>query len=666
MKFVTKAFSFFKIHAKQANTLLNWKNLLLLCAVILGFFLYRDYGISWDEPEMYQYAESSVKAYSLRDRFNGTFSLESTFGPTDLRYYGPSYLVFWGKPVLSLLEIIFPQSLTIELWHLTNYLFYVFSAWLFYRLAAKFMSKKAALVSTLLFWSQPVLFGSSWFNPKDIPFLVFFIGAIYFGFTALEGLDAVQPLSLQHPTRVAKGRFTPSLGLLVILFAISVMIGFSFFFNEQIEAFIHNQIISIYQLDGDVFLRKLFDHVASLATPETLSLYSAKAIALFKRIRVFLLTIFVVLSVWGGIMRKFPGFWNSLYTSVRAVCIDLWKAYIKVEKGKNIFSLLLAAFFLGAASSIRIIGPLAGLLIVIFSLLRYRWKSFPLLVVYAGLAFLVMYISWPFLWGNTIEGLLFVLTRNTEFPTLYNILFNGVIYPSTTLPRSYLPTLLAITLTEISLPLFLFGVVLWGIDLFRKREYVLEKAVLLLWFLIPLLYVILQRPPLYDSYRHFYFVLPPIFLFCGFILDKLFKKISVNGLQTILVVVLLFPAFIGIVQLHPYEYAYYNTYAGGFRNAALSYEVDYWVTCYKELAQQMVLSTDPAENIYVAFTPDLVIPYVGDGYTVSKMEDISFPENSLIFLPRRWQYIQLYPEYPVAYEVEVNGVTLCVARGTNP
>ena len=45
---------------------------------------------------------------------------------------------------------------------------------------------------------------------------------------------------------------------------------------------------------------------------------------------------------------------------------------------------------------------------------------------------------------------------------------------------------------------------------------------------------------------------------------------------------LLVPGLIGIAELHPYEYVYYNALMGGTSGAAEKYELDYWCVSGRE------------------------------------------------------------------------------------
>ena len=53
----------------------------------------------------------------------------------------------------------------------------------------------------------------------------------------------------------------------------------------------------------------------------------------------------------------------------------------------------------------------------------------------------------------------------------------------------------------------------------------LQAVLVLLWFALPLAYVLIARPPLYDGMRHFLFIIPPVFIFAAFALEFVFGLI---------------------------------------------------------------------------------------------------------------------------------------------
>ena len=53
------------------------KPILILLAVniLIGFLVFRDYGLSWDEPLFYDYSDALGYAYSPREWLSGNFDI---------------------------------------------------------------------------------------------------------------------------------------------------------------------------------------------------------------------------------------------------------------------------------------------------------------------------------------------------------------------------------------------------------------------------------------------------------------------------------------------------------------------------------------------------------------------------------------------------------------
>jgi hypothetical protein len=99
--------------------------------------------------------------------------------------------------------------------------------------------------------------------------------------------------------------------------------------------------------------------------------------------------------------------------------------------------------------------------------------------------------------------------------------------------------------------------------------------------------VLLRQPPMYDGFRHFLFITPPLFVLCGIALETIFQRVQHNWMRAILLLALLLPEIIPDVDLHPYQYTYYNQFVGGTGEAAQRFETDYWLTCYKEAVENL-------------------------------------------------------------------------------
>lgn len=165
---------------------LDFVSILLIIAINLaiGVAVLPDYGESWDEARLYEYAGQSLEAYrALFDK-----NIEVDFGTDDLRYYGPAYLM-GASLFVQAVHGAFPHTPVIDLWHLGNFLCLQFGLLCFYFLLRRFMEILPALSATLLFASQPLIWGHGFINPKDIPFMAFFTASIFFGLMMLEDFE---------------------------------------------------------------------------------------------------------------------------------------------------------------------------------------------------------------------------------------------------------------------------------------------------------------------------------------------------------------------------------------------------------------------------------------------------------------------------------------------
>jgi hypothetical protein len=458
--------------------------ILLAFNILIGLFTFKDFGLSWDEPLFYDYAKALPYAYSPKEWFSGNFNLENAYGSSgsDHANRGPAYILL-AQPIVNQLEN-FGMDLA-SAWHLVNFLTFQLGVYLLYRLSKRWMSLPAATVAAAFFAWQPLLWGHAFINPKDPPFLVFFTGAVCFGFEMVDSL-------FENPKELTSNR--------------------------------------------------------------------------------------------------------------------------TIQKLKPFGSILIAAFFLGIATSIRVLGPLAGLLVFLYSLTKLSKDEIPLWLKFFGIygiaTLLVVVVTWPYLWTNPLQRFVEAFGFMSDNPTHLQVLFNGALYEADQLPRRYLPTLLALTLTEPTWILFGAGLVVSLWTQIKKRNdlnwSLLSSFFLLLsWFFIPFLYVILRKPPMYDGYRHFLFMLPPVFIFAGFAIDKILNAIQARWVTVALLVIIFIPS-VAALQLHPYEYAYYNSLTGGTSGAFRTYETDYWLTCYKDAVQQFDIQNN---LLYVKREPYIAAYY---------------------------------------------------------
>jgi hypothetical protein len=632
--------------------------ILLLIGLIAGITLFRDFGASWDEPDLYAYADQSIRAYSIQDRINGQFSLDSLLGPDNLRLYGPAYLVF-GKVLVNGIKSLAPGAMEIDLWHLVNFLVFVFGTIILYFLLLRWIKPPAAFSSALLFFTQPVLFGISWIDPKDIPFMVLFICSVYFGLMLVDHvaltLNKIEISPSDHSVEVAltskeiRRWFWIAGGLIALSL---LLLGFS----PSIENIIRQTIVGMNGRAAGDPIRSLFSNLAQNANQVPLDAYAEKAVFLFRSSSYVLFVITLVLAAFTASIHFFPKWIGAFTRNCRMVFSSLFQH----GTGRSIQVVLLASFFLGISTTVRVLAPLAGLFIAVELVRKAKWKSIPVLGVYGILSIVFAYVAWPYMWQNTISRFSEVFFHMADNPVGVGVLFQGTVYESKDLPIQYLPVLLGITITIPVIIFSLWGMVVRVVKFFRERK-LSDSFLMAAWFFIPLAYVLIFRPAMYDNYRHFLFILPPVFYFCSIALEWIFSRTH-KLIQILIVLVTLLPGLVGLVHLHPYEYSYYNALAGGLYGAAGKYETDYWLTCYRELTLQINDNEADASNLFVAFMPSLVKYYSAPRFEVLKANDPSYPAGSLLLLPMRREASTQFPDLPVAYRVVKDGVSLCLAR----
>ena len=425
--------------------------LVLFIAILGGYLIADDYGISWDEPHIYNYGEYALNAYSL---FLHPQDLAG-YVYDHLNYYGPAH--FMISRSLSRLMLLFNSTWSVGAAnHFIYFLTFILGALAFYLLSKRWMSKGAALGSTLLFTTQPLLLGHAFINPKDGPFMAFFIASIFFGV-------------------------------------------------------------------------RIFDDVPKLD----------------------------------------------------------WK------------KILIAGIVLGLTTSIRVIAPMAGVLVLLYGLIKSPRITLKVAPLYAAITIIIMYLTWPFLWKAPIANFFGSIKMASDFPFEGGTtLFRGLMYPIDYLPLRYIPSFLTFQLTESALILILMGALVSILSLIKDKKW--EPFLFFAgWFMAPTLWLIISRSALYDNARQLLFLWPPLFIVAGLGLDKLFQIKPTLLWKSVLILLFLFPGINACIQLHPYQYVYYNSLAGGVGGASREYELDYWGTSFKEAIEYINQTADFGTQVVV-------------------------------------------------------------------
>jgi hypothetical protein len=279
-----------------------------------------------------------------------------------------------------------------------------------------------------------------------------------------------------------------------------------------------------------------------------------------------------------------------------------------------------------------------------------------------------MFATWPFLWGSPIRNFVEVFRLMSDNPTNLSVLFNGDVYRAGDLPRRYFPFMLAVALTEPTLPLFAIGVIAGYWKLIRERQNsqkIISLSLILFWFFVPVAYILIRRPAMYDGIRHFLFVLPPLFIFTGFVFEFPRRYIQSFWLRASLFLLLLLPGIVGSVQLHPYQYTYYNSFVGGTNGAFRRYETDYWLTCYKESVERLNQRTSEPAALFVKREAYIAATYANNNIRVRELRgalnEVDTGDYVLIGT-RTNEDRSTYRDAPIVVEVKRGDATFCIVR----
>ena len=627
--------------------------LLLMFYLIIGAVTVVDYGESWDEQKRYLYATQSLAAYS-----GDYVGLRTEKGP---------FYVMIAKLGSDFLRRIFTGWLPIESWHFMHFLSYLLGIFFFYVICLRFLNKWAAMGAVLLFSTQPLIWGHAFINPKDIPFMAFFLGSVALGFQMVDAALAVpgaekttseraelRPASLRQRLTNEWNERKPGtkhllgamIGFLVVSLAGIIIL------SPWIRQAIADLIQQAYTSGSNNFLGRIFLSQAENINRIPLEAYIHKGVARYNQLLgLFIILVSGLILLLGIIL--FP-------KSAK----EIWHSAIKPSH--NVTSVLLAGIMLGLVTAIRPLGPAAGALVALYFLLKAGWISLPTLAAYFAIALLVTYLTWPSLWGSPIKTYIWSLSESSDFPWGGKVLFNGIDLELNQIPRSYMPKLMTLQFTETSLALFLAGLVVVVIQSFKQTVDWKSMLVLSTWAFLPLLAVIVFRPTLYDNFRHFFFILPPLFLIAGIGLQAILDRLRSPLWKTLVVALAIFPGVYGMITLHPYQYVYYNRLAGGLQGAFRRYEMDYWATSYRE-AIEFLNNTAPKRSKVIVWGPDQAVrKFARRGLVIREYhpEESSEIENAdyAIISTRYNKDLYLFPEGKTILEIGRGGAVLTVVK----
>lgn len=256
-------------------------------------------------------------------------------------------------------------------------------------------------------------------------------------------------------------------------------------------------------------------------------------------------------------------------------------------------------------ANVRVVGALffaIGELLYLFGGEKEKFVKRLRTAVGLGSVCLLLYVlMMPALWENPVQGIIEILTSFSNFSRWGGAnYYLGQWYPEGTEPWHYIFVWIFAT-TPIAYTVCFTGGLLCAIKKFVKKEKDITPILLCgLCTLIPILYLLVGHPVVYNGWRHFFFLHPLFLYFAILFVDEMERGLFGNKHVFYLVVSGLGGSFIitssWMLKNHPYEYVYFNPLIREY--AMENLEKDYWaVSEYVHLKE--IVKEDKSDLIKV-------------------------------------------------------------------
>jgi hypothetical protein len=382
------------------------------------------------------------------------------------------------------------------------------------------------------------------------------------------------------------------------------------------------------------------------------------------------------LGLWGMIefFRRYPVFKKRLLVAT-GIAVGLCMA-------TRVAGMVLLAYFTAAVVVVVIIRLWENRKNLYWQrFMRGLWPWLIALPCVSLIAYATLFPWWPAshrdllsISGATLQEL---HTRASDIP----LFFRGAIIWAADAPFYYTLWMFLIKVTE----LMLIGLILLvPFSWLRLRAYFTTDrsmrlapalVVLLLGGFFPLFYLTWTAPALHNGARHFLFVFPALCVCAAWAYLQANDWIQANrptlwrAALLVFALLVLFP-LTQLIKLHPYQYVYFNSLAGGVAGAYGSYESEYWFTCSKHAVEELQLQldadpvlmpTDGTVQIFVLGPRQVVEPFIPGHFEIVGDPNLAdfLILNTQMLMHTRYAGEELF-------RIERMGAPLCVVLRNQP
>lgn len=286
----------------------------------------------------------------------------------------------------------------------------------------------------------------------------------------------------------------------------------------------------------------------------------------------------------------------------------------RLIKEVSLKNVIMFAFVGALAFNVKLLGAWIFGILGIYALCMYiatgrfnlhiMWKTLGCISLWLLFYLLLTPASW--------SGIIAFFQYNFSYAVNYDlwhdyVLFDGQMIHKdyTGMPRKYLPVMMLLTipvpilvLTAGGFCISIYEIIKGGMKrIWSETGYVF---CILMIGIIPACYAVLAATPLYNGWRHLYFIYAPIIVAAGYCAAKIAKSAKKSGKEWLASACgggyLLFLA-IGILLNYPNEHSYYNILGGS--GIVERYELDYWDLSVKEALEALLDVEKTGEQIHV-------------------------------------------------------------------
>jgi glycosyltransferase involved in cell wall biosynthesis/tetratricopeptide (TPR) repeat protein len=229
--------------------------------------------------------------------------------------------------------------------------------------------------------------------------------------------------------------------------------------------------------------------------------------------------------------------------------------------------------------------------------------------------YLIAVLFWPYAHPDIIGKPLEALKIMSNFFVNIGMLYDGSKILSNQIPWFYIPKYILYTAPIIVLIGSAMGLGAIA-NMFKVNKQQFIFALFLVFTIVfPVAYAVKKHSSLYDGWRHFLFIYPPLVVVAtmgwNILLASANKGIKWAGVGLVLAGIAL-PARFAIAN-HPYQSLYYNEIAGGLKGMYGKYETDYYMLGIKE-ATEWLMKNEPVKGRKITIGTSTTFPLVAALY----------------------------------------------------